>query len=215
VVISREVFYNGVMRPSNRESISKLQQEVIVGVVLGDGSLEFDGFHGTRLQIKQSERYKDYVFWLYNRLKNLCNLEPKQRKDNNQWYFSTKYLEKLTVWYKLFYPAGKKQVPQNIENLLISPRSLAIWYMDDGHLDWRVKDHYAFTLNTDCFSLKGVRLLKETLQKNFRIDVSIYSCSCRGRDYPKIYIGVEGRDRFLSMIKPYILRCFSYKLPPL
>ena len=107
-IISREVFYNGVMRASNRESISKLQEEVIVGVVLGDGSLEFDGFHGTRLQIKQSERYKDYVFWLYNRLKNLCNLEPKQRQDNNQWYFSTRYLEKLTAWYKLFYPAGKK-----------------------------------------------------------------------------------------------------------
>lgn len=96
MAISREVVYNRVMRKINKDYISKHQQEIIIGTVLGDGYLEFNGFHGTRLQIKQQEKYKDYVFWFFSQLKNLCISAPKQRKDNNQWYFSTKSLEKLT-----------------------------------------------------------------------------------------------------------------------
>ncbi|MBU3964142.1 hypothetical protein KJ562_00155 [Patescibacteria group bacterium] len=202
------------MRLSHKDSITKKQQEIILGSILGDGSLEFNGFHGTRLQIKQSARHGDYVFWLYNQLKNLCNLEPKQRRDNNQWYFSTKHLEKLTKWHRLFY-SPKKKIPRDIKTLLISPRSLAVWYMDDGSLDWRVRDHYAFTLCTDCFSLEDVSLLKETLLRNFGIEASVNNALCRSIRYPRIYIGAKGRDKFLFLIRPYILDCFSHKLPPL
>lgn len=202
------------MRLSNKDFITKSQQEIILGNILGDGSLEFNGFHGTRLQIKQSEKYKDYVFWLYDELQNLCNSEPKQRADNSQWYFSTKHLERLTLWYRLFY-SPNKQIPRNIGDLLTSPKTLAVWYMDDGSLDWRPKDHYAFTLNTDCFSLKDVYLLREMLRRNFGINASVNNTLCRGKRYPRIYIGAEGRDRFLSLIEAYVLGCFSHKLPPL
>ena len=53
------------------------------------------------------------------------------------------------------------------------------------------------------------------MEKNFGVKTKVYDSLCRGKRYPKIYIGVKGRDKFLSLIKPYILNCFSYKLPPL
>lgn len=195
--------------------LSRMQQEIIIGNILGDGSLEFNGNVGTRLQIKQCFEHKDYVFWLYEKLKNLCNSEPKQRKDNRQWYFSTRALKELTLLHKSFYKKRRKMIPRNISKLLISPLTLAVWYMDDGSLDYRPKDHYAFILNTDSFLLKEARLLSEAIKKNFGIKDRVYNSLCRGKRYPKIYIGVEGRDRFLSLIKPYILNCFSHKLPPL
>lgn len=195
--------------------LTKLQKQIIIGTLLGDGCLEFSGFHGSRLQVKQAKKYKNYVFWMHEKLENLCKSTPKQRRDNKQWYFSTRHLNKLTELRKLFYSQNKKQVPANISKLLISPLSIAIWYMDDGCLDWRPKDHYAFTLSTDCFSLKDVSLLQETLQKNFGVVTSVHNSLCRGKRYPKIYIGAKGRDKFLSLIKPYILDCFSHKLPPL
>ena len=204
------------MRKTNKDYISNYQKEIILGTTLGDGCLEFNGFHGTRLQIKQQNKYKDYVFWLFSQLKNLCISGPKQRKDTKQWYFSTRSLEELTKLYHIFYPQGKKGVPKNIINLLVSPLSLAIWYMDDGCLDFRPKEHYSFTLNTDSFTLKDTFLLKKTLKRNFQVESSVYNSLCRGKRYPKLYIGSKGRNKFLTLTKPYILKnCFSHKIPPL
>lgn len=215
MVISREVVYNGRMRPSILIPVSKVQREIIIGNILGDGSLEFNGNVGTRLQIKQSFKHKEYVMWLYEKLKNLCSTKPKQREDNKQWYFSTRALKELTALHRLFYSQGRKRISRNISELLISSLSLAVWYMDDGSLDYRPKDHYAFVLSTDSFSLKEVWVLSKTIKRNFGINTSVYNSLCRNKRYPKIYIGSEGRDKFLSLIKPYILNCFSHKLLPL
>lgn len=215
MAISREVVYNGNMRSLNTNLISKTQKEIIIGNILGDGCLEFNGFRGTRLQIKQSLRYKEYVFWLYDQLKDLCNSSPKQRKDNDQWYFSTKYLSELTVLHRIFYPSGKKVIPKDISKLLISPLTLAIWYMDDGSLYWRPKEHNGFRLCTNCFSVKDVHQLKNVLYDNFSIESTVQKTSCRGKSYPRIYVGVAGRNKFLKVIKSYMLKCFSHKLPPL
>jgi len=210
MVISREVGYNGEMEIR----LTKLQREIIIGNILGDGCIEFNGFHGSRLQIKQAERYKEYVLWLYRKFENLCKSAPKQRMDTLQWYFSTRSLNELTELYRLFYPRGKKKIPTNISDFLVSPLTLAVWYMDDGGLDYRPKDHYAFTLNTDSFSFTDVYRLKKVLYNNFKIESTVQTPLSRKKRYPKLYIGVSGRNKFLRLIKPYILNCFSHKLPP-
>jgi hypothetical protein len=210
MAISREVNYNKKMNIS----LDKEEKQIIIGNILGDGCVEFNGFRGSRLQIKQTERHKDYVFWLHNRLIKLCKSGPKKRKDTKQWYFSTRYLDELTVLYKLFYPKGKKIIPNNISDILISPLSLSVWYMDDGCLDYQPKDHYAFILNTDGFSFKDVSLLRNALSKNFFIETTIQTSSCRGKNYPRLYIGAKGRDKFLKLIEFNILNCFSHKKPP-
>jgi hypothetical protein len=207
--------YNGGMRRSVSIPLTKKQKEIIIGTILGDGYLEFGGFHGTRLQIKQKESHKEYVIWLYNQLKNICRLAPKQRKDNGEWYFGTRFLIELTDLWKIFYRGKRKIIPKNVSELVKSPLTLAIWYMDDGSLDWRPKNHYAFLINIDSFQLEEACLLKEMLRKNFGIECNVYNSLCRERRYPKLYIGTNGRDKFLSLIKPYILKCFAYKLPPL
>jgi hypothetical protein len=196
-------------------NLSQRQKEIVIGTLLGDGYLEFDGFKASRLQIKQCEFKKEYVFWLYEELKNLVRTPPKQRKDNQQWYFSTRSLEELDSLRILFYNERRKLVPLTIEKLLVSPLSLAIWFMDDGTLDYRVKSHCSFTLSTDSFSINEVRLLQEVLLKRFEIQSSIQTPSSRGKKYVKLYIGKHGRENFLEIVKPYILSCFNYKLPPI
>lgn len=207
--------YNGGMRKPISIPINKRQKSIIVGSILGDGYLEYGGFHGTRLQIKQKEDRREYIFWLYKELHNLCFSPPKQKSDNNQWYVATRFLVELTSLYQTFYPKGKKEIPENISDLIISPLTLAVWYMDDGSLDWRPKSHYAFLISADSFSLAGATRLKKMLRKNFGVKAKVYMPFSRQKRYPKIYIGREGRDRFLQLIKPYILKSFSYKLPPL
>ena len=185
--------------------ITERQKEIIVGTLLGDGYLEHDGFKASRLQIKQCDRKKDYVFWLYKELENLVRTPPKQRKDNQQWYFSTRSLLELDFFRNLFYRSGQKSVPTIIKDLLVSPLSLAVWFMDDGTLDYRVKSHYSFSISTDSFIESYVRLLQEILFEKFGIITSIQTPSCRGKKYVKLYVGKNGRDVFLSTIKPHIL----------
>ena len=197
-------------------ALTKRQKAIIVGNILGDGYLEFNGFHGTRLQMKQSQKYKEYILWLYQELKNLCKSEPNKRRDGSQWFFGTRYINDLTKLRKQFYDEdGKKRIPDNISDILTSPLSLAVWYMDDGTLDWRPKDHYAFSLTINCFSLQDAARLSETLSSNFDIESNVQNPLCRGIRYPKLYIGKVGREKFLSLIRPYIVECFNYKLPPL
>ena len=193
---------------------SDVQNQVILGTILGDGSLEFNGYQGTRLQIKQSVEHKDYVLWLYEVLKDLCRSGPREKSDTKQWYFSTRGLKEFTSLRNLFYQEKRKVIPQNIERLLVSPLSLAVWFMDDGSLDFRPKDHCSFMLHTDSFSKEDTLVLAEVLRKNFGVDARVYTLLSRETRYPKIYIGSKGRQRFLELVKPYILSCFRYKLPP-
>jgi len=182
--------------------------------MLGDGSLESSGFNGSRLQIKQANRKREYVQWIYSKFSKIVRTPPKERMDTNQWYFGTRYDETLDLWRREFYHDRTKVVPINICDLIKEPIALAVWYMDDGSLDYREKSHYSFTLSTDSFTLIEVGRLKQVLYENFGVESNIQLLLSRGKRYPKLYIGRKGRDQFHTTILPYVLDCFRYKMPP-
>ena len=182
--------------------------------MLGDGSLEYNGYRGTRLQIKQSEEKKEYVFWLYNQFAHITKTPPQQRSDTRQWYFGTRFYEDLEVMRRLFYKGKTKVVPSNIAELFDSPLTLAVWFMDDGRLDYREKSHYAYHISTDSFTESDVQRLQALLLERFGIVAKTYLSLCRGKKYAKLYIGKDGRDAFSMAVAPYLLNCFEYKSPP-
>lgn len=188
--------------------------DVLIGLMLGDGSLEFNGYKGTRLQVKQSEEKREYVFWLYDQFTDITKTPPQQRMDTRQWYFGTRFYENLEELRKQFYKDRKKVLPKDIADLIRSPLTLAVWFMDDGRLDYRAKSHYAYHISTDSFTESEVQQLQHILLERFGIVTKTYLSLCRGKRYPKLYIGKEGRDRFTELVAPYILPCFRYKLPP-
>ena len=195
-------------------NLTKEQQDVLVGLMLGDGNLEYNGYKGTRLQVKQSEARKEYVFGLHRQFEYMTKTPPQQRKDTKQWYFGTRFYEDLEDIRRLFYEDGRKIVPLNIEELFDSPVTLAVWFMDDGRLDYRVKSHHAYHISTDSFTESEVRRLELLLLKRFGIVAKTYLSLCRGKRYAKLYIGKEGRDAFRITVQPFLLNCFAYKAPP-
>lgn len=144
----------------------------------------------------------------------MCNNLPKQRSDNKQWYFQTRFLQDISKYKEIFYKNRIKIVPENIKDFLTSPLSLAIWYMDDGSLDFRPKDHYNFSFCTNAFTIKENKLLVSVLKENFGIESSIQTPLCRGKRYPEIYIGAKGRDKFFNLISSHVLNCFFNRIPP-
>src|SRR3989344_2706320 len=194
--------------------LTEKQQAIIIGSLLGDGGVYFaNNSPRAYYMVKQSLRYSEYVEWLFRNLKNLCPSEIKQRKDNGQKYFYTSPSENFTALQKLFYQNRVKRVPENIRKILTSSLSLAVWFMDDGTLDYRFKDHCAFHLCTNCFTKEDTQRLIDALYSNFGIISSLHYTLCRGKRHSRIYIGAKGRNRFIELVSPYILDCFKYKLP--
>ncbi|TSC91397.1 MAG: homing endonuclease [Parcubacteria group bacterium Licking1014_17] len=193
--------------------MTEYQKSIIIGTLLGDSYIHYSKAGTTSLSIKQANRYKEYVFWLYQNLYDLFHTEPKQRTDNQQWYARSFYSKELNELHGLFYKNRVKKVPENIDKLLISPVSLAVWFMDDGTLDYRKNDHCAFHLCTNCFTLREAKRLASALDSNFKISTSVHYTLCRGKRQPRIYIGARGRSRFTQLISPHVLDCFRYKLP--
>ena len=126
-----------------------IQREVLVGILLGDASLRTDtGGRRYRLQVSQSEQHKQYVFHLYDIYKNLTTSPPTRlsfsdsRNPNKtyvRWTFSTTQQACFRFYGQQFYNKnGKKKCPRLIEKML-SPRSIAYWYMDDGAQKWKGK----------------------------------------------------------------------------
>ena len=182
----------------------------MIGSILGDAWVEHGSF-----RFKQSKEKREYVWWMYKELKSLCRSQPHQGW-KEQISFQTFVHPEIREMRDLFYPYGRKCVPQEIKYFLKDPLSLAIWFMDDGTLDYRVKDHYAFRIATYSFSKKENELLVEMLNQNFGIVATVQQSKMRDKIYYRIHIGEKGRDRFLNLIKPYIYshRCFAHKLPP-
>ena len=79
--------------------LTKLQHEILVGILLGDASLQTESNGRTyRLRVSQSEQHKDYLFHLYDTFQNLTDSPPVQYKfidprnpgkTYTRWSFST------------------------------------------------------------------------------------------------------------------------------
>jgi len=192
------------------------QFQLILGSLMGDARLEcrskeIRAKYTARLRIHQSDKQKDYVFWKYKNLKNLISKGPRftkvwhdplRNKDHYSWYFHTQSNETPGVIHKLFYRNGVKILPEKLLNSL-EPLGLAVWYMDDGS-----NNGGDITLNTHCFSKGEQEILQKLLLNKFRIVTTIV----KDRSKLKIAIGQSQYQKFIDIVKPFVIESMSYKI---
>jgi len=189
-------------------------KSILVGLILGDGYLTpFVGrSKKSAVDIKGDNKYLPYLKWLREKLKPLGVSELKPKKNYHQHRFYTKVGWEVGELREIFYPKGKKIIPENIGELLKSPLALAVWYQDDGTLDCRDRYHYNALFATHCFLFRECELLAKALKKNFDLDVRVCRCQMRGKVRYRLYVTSESMERFISLIKPFINPCFRYKI---
>lgn len=188
--------------------LSSIQRDVLVGTVLGDGSLKISrSGKAAQLQICHSFKAKEYVFWKQQIFKNWVFAEPRYHQINNSLIFRTVSHSLIFEYMKLFYRDRIKIIPQNISDILKSALSLAVWFMDDGN--GYLKNN-AFRISTYAFGLEGNLLLKECLSKNFGLDVNLWKDS---KGY-QIYIPINNGSaiKFRQLVEPYIIPRLKYKI---
>lgn len=189
-------------------------EAIVVGSLLGDGWLGVRSKIGTAVfGVKYKSASLPYLEWIHSELAILGLKDIRPKPNYDQYMFYSKPSIFFGDYRKLFYPDNIKIVPDNVESLLTDPISLAVWYMDDGSLDQRPKSHCTANIATYGFTFEDCHKLKSAIKKNFNLDVGVHKVTCRKVTYFRLYVFSKTVPDFMNLIKPYILPCFSYKLP--
>ena len=182
--------------------------DLLVAMVLGDGYLEPHGA-GVRLQVNHSARYRDYVEWKHEVLKDFgpspihyCQAQYPF------WRFVTRGHPILAELRDVFYVNGVKRVPEQIGTLFTTPQALAVYFMDDGTQD---KRYGTLRFETQSFDRPGIERLQACLAANFGIRTSIHR-SGLGRGL-RLYVSADEARTLARLVEPYLVASMRYKLP--
>lgn len=185
-------------------SLTSIQHEILVGSLLGDGTLRKQGTRTNALfEVNHSAQFKPYVDWKWQHFQDYVLTSPKFRKGNGNriaYRFTTRSLPVFTDYHRWFYVNGKKKVPKNTT---LTPLGLAVWYMDDG-----TKSRSSCYLNTQQFSLEEQKFLQYLLLGTF----AIKSALNRDKQYFRLRITTESTKKLALVTREYIISCFQYKL---
>ena len=203
------ITYSTEIRNLKNIKIDDFQKAVIIGSILGDGNLSSNWSKTNyRLKISHSLKQSQYVWWKYEILKNLVLTKPQVYDKTKSISFRTISHSKLSEFYKLFYPNGKKVIPNNIKELMKNPIVIAVWFMDDGNIRKVKEKVYGYYLNTQSFSLGENKILIKALKNNFDVDSMIM----KNQGKYRIYIGARGKEKFSQLLKDLVITSMKYKI---
>ncbi len=192
--------------------LSAKQKEVLIGLLLGDGHIELSPTRkSARLKVEYSIKNSDYVDFLYKVFQNLVRMKPRTRtvkgfgKNFDRVGFTTLSLPEFLNFRGLFYRGKTKIVPSNIAELLTNI-GLAVWFMDDG--SYKSKECKGKLLCTHNFSASEVIILCQVLHQNFGLEAT----PRKQKDGTEIYIKASSYERFKTIISPFMVKSFTYKL---
>lgn len=189
-------------------TVTNRQMEILAGSLLGDAYISKRG----AIQIEQGEGQKKYLFWKHKQLKTVISGKVYQvfrKKKNGMRSSSYRFFSKqcFRPWRKSMYRSGRKVVPPSVLEL-ITPLSLAVWYMDDGYK----KNNYSIIISTDSFSVVSLKKLRTMLQNKWFINTRIAIKTTAGKKYRRLTIGSSDLVNFFKLIRPYIIQSMQYKI---
>lgn len=191
-------------------SLSREQEDVLLGTLFGDGTLQCRGYD-FRLHVKHGGKQLSYVEYKHKVFQN-CTSMPVRifsqkvlQKDYQFAEFVTQTHPCFTTYNKLFYIDGKKHITEKVCKLFQNPKSIAVWFMDDGSAEYT-----GAAFNTQCFEEKEVFLLRKVLCDRFLLETT----QRRNKGGWVIYVPKKNMTILRNLVKDYLLPEFFYKLMP-
>jgi hypothetical protein len=188
---------------SKKISFSPIEKQVVLGSLLGDGTITKDG----RLRIKHSYKQKDYLIYKKSLLSNIeynfrdvkSTYDKRTDKNYNHVNLDTKVYQNFKDLRHNWYPDGVKNV--YIKDFKeINALGIAIWFMDDGF-----KSNKGIMIATDSFKKEDLVECCKILYEKFNIRFMINNKN-------RIYLKKTEYSKFYQLVKPYIHSTMLYKL---
>lgn len=204
---------NEIESYKKRLRLTRIQRELIVGKVLGDGHLETSDRGRTyRLKVEHSLKQKEYVDWLYTHFKEWVRTSPREIKNGTKYGFVTYSHPALRFYGQQFYGReGRKRIPPLIRKLL-TKTALAIWYLDDG--SWKSNRHKTFIIHSLGYAREDQERMGQVLRERFDIETALHRQWRAWGRYWRMYIPSASAEKFRQAIYSVVsqIPSMSYKL---
>lgn len=203
----------GIVYPHYGVGVATLtpdQRQIILGTMLGDGTISKKNGRHTQLKISHCFDSIELVYWKFEYLKNWVppkGIRVYKSKNSRQpsAEFSTYTHPVFSDLRQLFYPEGKKIVPQSVLDEL-EPLGIAAWFMDDGSHMSKIR---GARIHVSAFSEEDNQRIVNWFQTKWEITTHLGKIS---GGYPIINIYGDNADKFSNLIRPHILPSFKYKI---
>ena len=195
-----------------KTKFNKESRNLLIGLLIGDGTIS----NNNVFKIAHCEAQKDYLEWKINQLKS-CGI----RNNGIKSYIKTKgfnigvpvyYTQLNTIPFikvlrRVFYK-GKKIIGNRKLLNRLSAKEIAIWYMDDGHINIR-KDKgrpcgFYIKIST-CEPKQEVQTIIDYFKKQWNINFYMYHEGKKEDSY-SLCCGTKEGLKFIDIIKPYVLQ---------
>ena len=193
-------------RIATGQGLSRLARDVVCGTLLGDGSISAKSAMLTMTHSWNQALYATFKARLLRELRVYANVHEVAAAAGSDRLYQTVHIRTLAhralgTLRAEFY-GEKKVVPEWIAEEL-NPRMLAIWFMDDGHLN--VRHRPRAEIATVGFSDADRQVLLRGLQR-----LGLPAKASRQR----LYFDVPTTRRLSELIAPYVPPSMRYKLHP-
>jgi len=202
------------------------QKSFLYGCLLGDGLMrQWKYKNNAYFSVTHGIKQKDYLYYKYELMKNLCGMSPKKRKHWDKrfkkyyedYHFYTTTNPLFTEIWKKFYVDNVKVVTEEILSN-IDEFALAIWYMDDGSISYRkhilkngtqTKYFNSITLATCGFTYDEHLLMQMWFKERWNIEIKIRPHCGK---FILVITNKENMEKFINIVQSYIIPLMQYKI---
>ncbi len=193
-----------------KTKITKESRNLLIALLLGDGTIS----NNNVFKLSHCEEQRDYLEWKIEQLK-----EAGLRNNGLKEYISVKgynigkkvYYTQLNiipfikVLRRVFYKPYKKLGNRKLLNRL-DARGIAIWYMDDGHINYRKtngKVHGFYIKIATCMPKEELQIIIDYFKEVWNIDFYMFHEGKKENSY-SLCCGTKEGIKFINIVKPYV-----------
>jgi hypothetical protein len=188
----------------SHSSLSCRCKEIILGSVLGDGSLKISkGYKNARFSFRHSENAGNYFYWKVRELKEISSEKCVWKQEKAMLRYQSRATEELTQIYELIHRHHKFRIRRKWLNKL-TPLSLCVWWLDDGSL---VANCRQGVICTDSFSYEELLVVVKYFRKVWNLHPRIGKVAKSGPRSEQYRLWFRSREelkKLLRIILPHV-----------
>lgn len=194
-----------------KTKITKESRNLLIGMLLGDGTI----LNNNVYKLAHCEQQKDYLEWKIKQLNDHglrnCGLKTYTSScgyntGKTVYYTQLNIIPFVKVLRRVFYKPTKKIGNRKMLNRL-DAKGIAIWYMDDGHINIRKdkdKRPMGFYIKiATCLPKDELQIIIDYFKEVWDVNFYMFHEGKKENSY-SLCCGTKEGLKFIDIVKPYV-----------
>ena len=193
-----------------KTKITKESRNLLIALLLGDGTIS----NNNVFKLSHCKEQRDYLEWKIKQLKE-AGLRNNGLKEyisikgynigKKVYYTQLNIIPFIKVLRRVFYKPYKKLGNRKLLNRL-DAKGIAIWYMDDGHINYRKtngKVHGFYIKIATCIPKEELQIIIDYFKEVWDIEFYMFHEGKKENSY-SLCCGTKEGIKFINIVKPYV-----------